>query len=98
MTPRIEDLEDVSRYRQILKIPYDELVVFVFDYIKRKSGLMIFFWSVCLVFLVIAFTVRLNISGYFPFRYIFFHSLLGLIVFPVLFVPVHEFLHIIPYF
>jgi len=98
MTPQIEDLEDVSRYRQILKIPYDELVAFVLDYIRRKSGLMMFFWSSCILFLVIAFTVRINISGYFPLKNIFFHTFLGLIVFPVLCAPVHELLHIIPYF
>lgn len=98
MTPQIEDLEDVSKYRQILKIPYDELVAFVFDYLKRKSGLMVFYWSVCLIFILLAFTVRFNISGYFHFRHIFFHTILGLVVFPVLFIPVHEFLHIIPYF
>ncbi len=98
MALHVEDLEDPCKYRQILKIPYDELVTFVLDYIKRKSGLMVFFWSACILFLGIAFTVRLNISGYFPFRNIFFHTLLGLVVFPLLCVPVHELLHIIPYY
>jgi hypothetical protein len=98
MALHVEDLEDPCKYRQILKIPYDELITFVFDYIKRKSGLMVIFWSVCIIFLGIAFTVRLNISGYFPFRNIFFHTLLGLVVLPLLCVPVHELLHIIPYY
>ena len=98
MALQVEELDDQSKYRELLKIPYDELITFVLDYIRRKSGMMIFFWSVCIIFLGIALNVRINIAGYFPFKNIFFHSMLGLIAFPILFVPVHESLHIIPYF
>lgn len=98
MALQVEDLEDQSRYRQILKIPYDELVNFVLDYTRRKSGLMYFFWGTCLVFLGLSLYIRLNIGGYFPFRNIFMHTLLGLIVFPLICIPVHELLHIIPYY
>ncbi|MFZ0283533.1 MAG: DUF3267 domain-containing protein [Bacteroidales bacterium] len=98
MAIQVEELEDPSKYRQVLKVPYDELVTFVFDYIRRKSNLMVFYWSACFLFLGIAITVRFNISGYFPFRMIFFHTILGLVVFPLLCVPVHELLHIIPYY
>jgi len=98
MALRVEDLEDQCKYRQILKVPYDDLVAFVLDYIRRKSGLMVFFWSVCIVFLGIALFVRLNISGYFPFRNIFLHTLLGLGLLPVIVIPIHELLHIIPYY
>jgi hypothetical protein len=98
MALQAEDLEDQTKYRQIQAIPYSELVNFVFDYIRRKSGLMIFYWSVCIIFLGIALTIRANITGYFPLKNILFHSVLGLVFFPVLCIPVHEFLHIIPYF
>jgi len=94
---KVEDLEDHCRYRELLKIPYDELIPFVLDYIRRRSGLMVFFWSVCIIFLGIALTVRINIAGYFPLKNILFHSLLGLVIFPILFVPVHEGLHVIPF-
>jgi hypothetical protein len=92
-----EDLEDQAKYRQILKIPYSELVEFVLDYIWRRTRLMVFFWSVCILFLGIAITVRINISEYFQFKNILFHSILGFAIFPVLCIPVHEFLHIIPF-
>jgi hypothetical protein len=98
MTLIVEDLDDQTKYRQILAIPYTELVTFVLDYIKRKSGLIVFFWSVCIIYLWIALTVRINIAGYFPIRNIILHSFLGLVIFPVLCIPVHESLHIIPYF
>jgi hypothetical protein len=98
MALQVEDLEDQCKYRQILKIPYEDLVTFVLDYIRRKSGLMVFFWSTCIVFLGIALFVRINISGYFPFKNIFLHTVLGLVIFPILCVPVHELLHVIPFY
>jgi hypothetical protein len=97
MVPSVEELENQTNYRQILKIPYGELVEFVLDYIRRQTRVMVFFWSVCILFLLLAVTVRINISGYFQFKNIFFHSFLGFIIFPILSIPVHEFLHIIPF-
>lgn len=98
MALSVEDLEDHTKYRQILTIPYDELIIFVMDYIKRKSRMTVFFWSACLISLLLALNLRINIAGYFPERSIIFHSILGLIIFPVLCIPLHESLHIIPYF
>ncbi len=98
MALHVEDLEDQTRYTLLLTVPYSGLITFVLEYLKRKSGLMIAFWSFCLIFFGIAFTVRLNIAGYFPLIKIFSHTLLGLLIFPVLCIPVHEFLHVIPYF
>ena len=98
MALKVEDLEDQSKYRQILKVQYEEMVSFVLDYIRRRTGLMVFFWSACIVFLGIALFVRINISGYFPFKNILMHTLLGLIIFPLIYIPFHELLHIIPYY
>jgi hypothetical protein len=97
MALSVEDLEDQCRFRQILKVPYDELVGFVLDYIRRRTGIMLFFWSVCLVFLGLSLTIRINIAGYFPLKNIIFHTFLGLILFPLFIIPVHEILHIIPF-
>jgi hypothetical protein len=97
MALKVEDFDDQSRFRQIQTIPYSDLVSFVLDYLRRNSWLMIFFWSVCIIFAGIALTVRINIAGYFPMKNILFHSLLGFIVFPVLMIPVHEFMHVIPF-
>ena len=58
----------------------------------------IFFWSTCLICIGFALRIRMEIAGYFPVTNIIFHSVLGLIFFPVLCIPVHELLHIIPYF
>ena len=76
MALQVEDLEDQSKYRQILEISYHDLIPFILDYLKRISGVTIFFWSVCLIFLGTAIRIRMNIAGYFPFRDILFHSVL----------------------
>jgi hypothetical protein len=78
--------------------PYTELLSFVMDYIRRKSGLMFLFWSLCFIFLVTAIKLRVNVAALFSLHQIFLHSLLGGLIFPLLCVPIHETLHIIPYF
>jgi hypothetical protein len=98
MALSVEELDDQTRFRQILAISYHDLIQFIIDHMMKKTALTIFFWSVCLIFLGISIKVRINISGYFPIRNILFHSALGLIVFPLLCVPLHELLHIIPYY
>lgn len=98
MALTVKDLDDQTRFRQILEISYHDLIEFVLDYIKRKSAFTVFFWSTCLFFLVTAIIVRMNIAGYFPVNEILLHSLLGLIIFPILCIPFHELLHIIPYY
>ena len=97
MPLKVEDLEDQVNYRQILTIPYSELINFVLDYLKRKTGLMVFFWALNIFFLLTALSFRFHISGYFALKSIFLHSMLGLVVFPLLCIPVHELLHVIPF-
>jgi len=94
----VEDLNDQTKFRQILAISYHDLIQFILDYLKKMSGLTVFFWSACLIFLGIAITLRIYITGYFLIANILFHSAIGLIIFPVLCIPVHELLHIIPYY
>jgi hypothetical protein len=98
MRLKVQDLDDQTKFRHIKTISYKDLVHFVLEYLIKKSGLIVFFWSVCLFFGGIAIIVRINISGYFSVSEILLHSVLGLIVFPLLCVPVHELLHIIPFY
>lgn len=96
MALKVEDLEDQTKYRQILAVHYSDLVNFVLEYLRRKSGTMWLFWSACIIFLSIAITVRFNIAGYYPIRNIMLHTILGLIVLPIFSIPVHELMHIVP--
>jgi hypothetical protein len=97
MALKVEDLEDLSKYRQIAAISYDELVPFIFEWIRKRSALMTFFWAACVISLFAAIRIRFNIHGYFPYREIFLHSCIGMIILPIVCIPVHEFLHIVPY-
>jgi hypothetical protein len=98
MTLQVEDLEDEKRFRLFLIIPYKDLIEFVFEYLKKKSVLAIFFWSVCALFLGITIIIRVELAGNFPESQILLHTVMGLIIFPLLCVPFHEFLHIVPYY
>jgi hypothetical protein len=97
MKASVEDLEDQSRYRQLLKLPYTGLVEFILEYIRRRTWIMVLFWTLSILFIGLALTIRINIAGYFPLKSILFHSFLGFLVFPILIIPLHEGLHIIPF-
>jgi hypothetical protein len=64
MALQVEDLDDHTKYRQILSISYHDLVPFILDYLRKRSGMVVFFWSACLIFLYIAIRVRMNMSFY----------------------------------
>lgn len=98
MSLKVEDTEDPSRFRLMLEIPYTRLISFILEHLKKKSVLIATFWLGCILFLVIAITVRANIAGYFPLSEIILHSATGLIALPLISIPVHEFLHIIPFY
>jgi hypothetical protein len=93
----VEDIEDDQRFKLLLKIPYNELVVFVLDYLRKRTLFILIFWAICLLFLGMAIYFRLNLSAY-QYSKILFHSMLGFILFPLLSVPVHELLHVMPYY
>jgi hypothetical protein len=97
MSINAEDLQDPGRFRLLVSVPFNELIDFVIEYLKRKTNLMVFFWAVNIFFLLVAITFRIHISGYFHFKSIFLHSILGFIVFPIAVIPVHELLHIITF-
>jgi hypothetical protein len=98
MAIKVEDLDDQTKYRQLQTIPYQDLIQFVLEYIKKRSRLTFFFWLVCLFFLSLTVFARIKIAGFFPEIDIILHTVLGLIIFPVLCIPVHEVIHIIPYY
>jgi len=95
LTP--EDLDDNTKFRQILVVPYNELIEFIFTNLKKRSGLTFLFWSVCIAILIVTVAIRVKIAGVFPVSEILVHTALGLIIFPIICIPVHELLHIIPY-
>jgi hypothetical protein len=98
MTFSVEDLCDQNKFRLFLTIPYKNLIQFVFEYLKKKSGLMFLFWFLCLLFLCFTVIIRIKVAGNFPISHILLHSVIGMIVLPLICIPLHELLHVIPYY
>jgi hypothetical protein len=98
MTFSAEDLEDQKKFRLFLTISYTNLIQFVFEYLKKKSGLMYLYWFLCLLFLCFTLIIRIRVSGNFPTAHIILHSFIGMIVLPLICIPLHELLHVIPYY
>ena len=98
MSFSVEDLDDPKNFRLLLTVPYKNLAEFVFEYLKKKSVMTLLFWSFCVVFLCLTISIRIRISHYFPYSHILSHSVLGMIILPLLIIPIHELLHIIPYY
>jgi hypothetical protein len=98
MTFSAEDLEDQKNFRLFLTIPYTNLIQFVFEYLKKKSGLMFLYWFLCLLFLCFTLIIRIRVSGNYPAANIILHTFIGMIVLPLICIPLHELLHVIPYY
>ena len=98
MSYKFEDTEDPSRFRLMMEIPYKGIIGFILNLLTKKSILIATYWLCCILFLVIAVKIRANIAGYFQLSDIIMHSVIGLIVLPLISIPVHEFLHIIPFY
>ena len=98
MALKVEDLDDQKKFRLFLTLHYNDLIGFVFEYLKKKSVFMFLYWALCVLFLSAAITIRIKVAGCFPITSILFHSIIGLLILPVLCIPLHEFLHVIPYY
>jgi hypothetical protein len=97
MPYKVEDFNDQGRFRLLLTLYYGDIINFVVDYLKRKTGITLFFWTFTIISLFLAITIRIRIAQYFELREILKHTLLGTVGLPLLIIPLHEVLHIIPY-
>jgi len=95
MNFKVEELNESQNFRQILAVQYSDLIPFIFKYLKKITFVTFLFWSLCIAFLLIAVLQRLSVSTSLNTMV---HSLLGFVVFPILIIPFHEALHIIPYY
>jgi hypothetical protein len=98
MTLSLEDINDQAKFRLFLTVPYSNLIQFVFKYLKKKSVLMFLYWFLCFVFLCLSVYIRIKVAGNFPLAHILLHSAIGMIILPVICIPVHELLHVVPYY
>jgi hypothetical protein len=95
--PTIEELEDGSTYEKVLTLPYSDIAPFVIGSLKSFNLPMITVW------IILALTAFLTAWFWPGVRYTPEHSrtvlglAAGLAAIPVLLIPVHEGLHLIPF-
>lgn len=93
----VEDLDDITRFRLFLSISYNDLAEFVINQLKKRSLTTMIFWFLCLLSFTLSVVIRLSLARHFAWGAILKHSLIGFILLPVLCIPVHEGLHILPF-
>jgi len=98
MSLKVEELDNNQKFRQILVIKYADLIPFIFDNLKRFTFLMAFFCFLSAVFLGIAVYSRIILISACPFSKVIFHSFLGFLIIPAISIPIHEILHVIPFY
>ena len=91
----VEEMDKVDVFRKIAEVPYSELVPFILRYLKNVTFVTFLYWALCLISLTVAAYIRFRME---TSLVTLLHALFGLIIFPVLIIPVHELLHIIPYY
>lgn len=95
---KVEELDNIQNFRQLIAISYSDLIEFIFKYLKKITLVITIFWFLNTIFLGIAIFTRIKISSDFSLPVIVLHSVTGFLILPVLCIPLHEALHIIPYY
>lgn len=98
MAHNVNDIIKNDRYRHLFTLSYDDIIPFVFKYIKKHTLPIILAWSFLLALVIWMVDFRFALAGNFRFTNIVMHSIIGFIIFPMVLVIPHELLHVIPYF
>jgi hypothetical protein len=95
--PRIEELDDPAAYEKVLTLPYGEIAPFVIGNVTRPSLPMVLIWVTAgaSLFLTAWFWpgIKFPSSG----QQILAGLAAGLLLLPIILIPVHEGAHLIPF-
>ena len=98
MSLTVEELDSSQNFRQILVVKYADLISFVFDNLKKFNLLIAFFCFLCAAFLGVSVYLRIALIATYPLSKVILYSFLGFLIMPVISIPIHEALHIIPFY
>jgi len=93
-----EILHNKERFKPLFTLSYDDIIPFVFNYIKKHTFPVIIAWSFLLGIVIWMLDLRIALAVNYRFLTILMHSSIGLIILPLFLVIPHELLHIIPYY
>ncbi len=95
--PSIEELEEGSDYEKVLTLPYEELAPFVIGGLRTLSLPMMLVWTVAIASATLTLFLWPHTGGSHEGKGILSGLAAGLILIPLLLVPLHELLHLIPF-
>lgn len=95
MKPTAAEIENNDRYRLLLSLSYDDIADFVLGHLRAFNPINISFLSTCIVILAWCVRLRFDLLAQATFIGVLPYSLAGLLLFPLLLIPVHEGIHII---
>lgn len=98
MRKSVDHITSNERYRHLFTLSYDEIVPFVFKYIKKHTFPIILAWSFLLAIIILMTDFRFELASDYRFINILMHSSIGIVILPLVLVIPHELLHILPYY
>lgn len=98
MSKSVDHITNNERYRHLFTLSYDEIVPFVFKYIKKHTFPIILAWSFLLAIIILMIDFRFALAVDHRFINILMHSSIGIVILPLVLVLPHELLHILPYY
>lgn len=98
MKPTPEEITTGDRYKLILSLEYSEVAEFVLAQLKIRNPVVMLLLLCTTAALIWTVILSVDIAEYVTFVSILPWSVMGLIVFPILLIPVHEALHVLIFF
>ncbi|MDT8373148.1 MAG: DUF3267 domain-containing protein [Bacteroidales bacterium] len=95
--PSIDELEEGSAYEKVLTLPYDDLAPFVISGLRTLTLPMMLVWTVAIVSAALTLLLWPRSAGTPEHPGILLGLAAGLILIPLLLVPLHELMHLIPF-
>ena len=95
--PSTEELEDRSRFNKELTLSYSDIASFVLNRILNGSPVMIMTWIILIAATIMSVLFWPGLLFKLKEPHIFMGILTGTLLIPLLLVPLHEGLHLLPY-
>lgn len=95
MKPTPDDVVTGERYKLFFSLEYSEVAEFVLSQLKIRNPVIFLFFLCTMASLVWVVVLRINIAGDWHFITLIPWSLMGLILLPIILIPIHEALHIL---
>lgn len=93
----VAEIINGNKYRLLLTLSYNDIMPFIFEYLKKRTLPVILYGILILLSLVPVIFNRLEIAGEYPWYTIVLHSFTGFIILPLVLIIPHELLHVLPY-